>query len=72
MNVVSDVNTRNFDSSSGIVLKYIVELLGVVGGGICCQISRKCNMMAHTIVVVGLRSLGCLVGDKNLFSCELV
>ena len=41
LNVVSDVNIRNFDSIFGILLEDIVELLGVVGGGICRHISRK-------------------------------
>ena len=71
LNVVSDVNIRNFDSIFGVLLEDIVELLVVVGGGSCRHISRYCNMVAHTLAAMGLRSLGCLVGDGNLFLVNL-
>lgn len=63
----SDVNSCCFDSIFGILIEDIVELLGIIRDGICRHISYKGNMVAHTLVVLGLRSFGCLVWDINLY-----
>lgn len=47
-------------------------LLEAGGGGTYRHILQNCNMIAHTLATVGSRSLGCLVGDGNVFPLEII
>lgn len=71
VNVISNVNSHSFEFVLGIFIEDIIELLGVIKGGTCRYISRSCNLMAHTFIAMGLRSLGCLMGDENIFLVSL-
>lgn len=66
INVVNEVKCCCFDSIFGALIED-VELLGLVGGGICCHISCQSNMVAYSLATMGMNSLGTLVGDRNVF-----
>lgn len=66
-NVIKELNSCYFDSTFGVIIVDIVDLLSLVGDSICHHISSKGNMVAHALATLGMSCFDSFVVDEIIF-----